>query len=420
MKNKRTCVKFIILVSIVFSFLKTQNTYATNFNLTSKSALVMDIETGEVIFAYNATEKVQIASTTKLMTGLLLAENREKKDVIKFTEKAIAQPSTSVFKDVAQKLTVEDSFYADDVMKGLLLKSGNDMAAIIAEDIAGNEYSFSKLMDAKAKELGMLDSDFYTASGLDTEEILSGESHYSTAFDMALLGAAAYKNDWLRETMSLKNTKMSTVDGYEFEIANSNKNLGLDGCVGGKTGYTTKAQRCLVAMYEINDKVLVGVVLGGDNPGYFDDMKKIIDYSANAKPIKKFSKEEVVYEANLSPGFLTSFLGLEDFKIPMYTNEDIYVYENEFNEMNMSYDVASKEINVLRLKEGKPISKVIINTKGMAKEHNLYADITTKHLLYNSSSIYMKGLRIILFVGVIVFILMIIKRNKYTKKHYNT
>lgn len=373
-------------------------------NLTSKSAIVMDVETGEVLYEYNSGEKTQIASTTKLMTALLLAENREKNDILNFTENAMKQPSTSVYKDIAWQLNPTDKFLASDVMNGLMLKSGNDMAMIIAENIAGDENSFSELMDKKATELGMLDTDFYTVSGLDTDDVLNGENHFSTAYDMALLGIAAYKNEWVRESMSLKNVTMSTIDGYEFELENSNKNLGIDGCVGGKTGYTTKAQRCLVAMYEREDRTLVGVVLGGSNPGYFNDMKKIIDYSFSLKPTTKINKNNIIYEEkiNFKPYI---FVGSEKTVLmPIFLKENVDVYMNDFNDKNTEYKIVMNDISLWRLKEETIVGELIVKEKNSLRNYNLYTSLTTKDLIKMNVIEYVTIISVIIATLVFCFI----------------
>lgn len=381
-------------------------------NLTSKSAIVMDVETGEVLYEYNSGEKTQIASTTKLMTALLLAENRNKNDILDFTEKAMMQPSTSVYKDIAWQLNPTDKFLASDVMNGLMLKSGNDMAMVIAENIAGDENSFSELMDRKAIELGMLDSDFYTVSGLDTDDVLNGENHFSTAYDMALLGVAAYNNEWIRESMSLKNATMSTIDGYEFELENSNKNLGIDGCVGGKTGYTTKAQRCLVAMYEREDRTLVGVVLGGSNPGYFNDMKKIIDYSFSLKPTTKINKNNIIYEEkmNFKPYI---FVGSEKTVLmPIFLKENVDTYINDFNDKNTEYNIVMNDISLWKLDEETKVGELIVKEKNSLKKYDLYTTLTTKELIKMNLIEYMVIVFVIIAALIFCFIRFRKKENK--------
>ena len=381
-------------------------------NLTSKSAIVMDVETGEVLYEYNSGEKTQMASTTKLMTALLLAENRNKNDILNFTEKAMMQPSTSVYKDIAWQLNPTDKFLASDVMNGLMLKSGNDMAMVIAENIAGDENSFSELMDKKAIELGMLDSDFYTVSGLDTDDVLNGENHFSTAYDMALLGVAAYNNEWIRESMSLKNTTMSTIDGYEFELENSNKNLGIDGCVGGKTGYTTKAQRCLVAMYEREDRTLVGVVLGGSNPGYFNDMKKIIDYSFSLKPTTKINKNNIIYEEkmNFKPYI---FVGSEKTVLmPIFLKENVDTYINDFNDKNTEYNIVMNDISLWKLDKETKVGEFIVKEKNSLKKYDLYTTLTTKELIKMNLIEYMVIVFVIIAALIFCFIRFRKKENK--------
>ena len=290
-------------------------------DLSSQRAIVMDVDTGEVIFSLNSEEKVQMASTTKLMTGLLLAENRKKEDLITFTELAMEQPSTSIYKDLWLPLQVGDKFTAEDVMKGLLLRSGNDMAYMIAQDIADDPVEFSKLMDERAAEIGMKNTDFYTPTGLDMEEVLNGENHYSTAYDMALLTIEALKNPWVKEVVGTKKTDIGSVGGARYEIINSNANLGIDGNIGGKTGFTSKAGRCLTSIYEVDGRTLVGVVLGGESPDFFQDMDKIIKYGVAKEKETVYSSGDELYVQKEEVRPLKFIGDFEEVEIPLYIKE---------------------------------------------------------------------------------------------------
>lgn len=357
----------------------------------------MDVETGEVVYSYNESEKRQIASTTKLMTALLLSEYKDKDNLISFTKSAMSEPSTSVYKDVAPYLKEGDLLSAESVMNGLLLKSGNDMATIIAEDIAGSKVEFSYLMDAKAKEIGMEDSDFYTPSGLDTDSVLNGEQHYSTAYDMALLGIASYKDEWVRESMSLKSFGMKTEDGYSFVVENTNKNLGLNGCIGGKTGFTTKAGRCLVAIYNRDNRVLVGVVLGGTTEGFFDDMNKIMDFAYKEEKNILYKKNDKVYEKQYLFKPFVWFGKEKEYIIPMYINEDISLYDSTFNKNNVSIEVKYNDISLWNLNDDTVVGELVLRCKNVVKKFDLHTNLSTMDFVKDSMKTYM-------ITGIIVMI----------------
>lgn len=412
--------KILLGVSLIFiSF--SSNAYASsredNFlNLTAKSAIVIDSETGEVIYSYNESEKTQMASTTKLMTALILSEYRNKGDLIRFTKSAMLEPSTSVYKDIAPYLKENDLLSAESVMNGLLLKSGNDMATIIAEDISGSKLEFSYLMDDKAKELGMNDSDFYTPSGLDTDNVLDGENHYSTAYDMALLGLASYKNEWVRESMSLKNYEMKTEEGYSFVVENTNKNLGLNGCIGGKTGFTTKAGRCLVAVYERDDRVLIGVVLGGTKEGYFEDMNKIMDFAYKEEKSVLYNKNDVITEKScvFKPWI---WVGKEkEYNIPMYISEDISLYKNAFNENYVNIEIKYNDVSLWNLKDDTIVGELVMTCKNEVKMFNLYTNVSTKDFIKDNMKTYLITASILILSA---FLLLLFLKNRLVSKNNN-
>ena len=168
------------------------------------------MDTNEVIYSKNANEKAQCASTTKLITALLLSENKKKTDYLIYTENSMKQPSSSMFTDYKTNLKINDKISANDVMNSLLLHSANDMATLISENLAKDINSYNILMDKKTKEIGMKNTNFYTPSGLDSDDILQGQSHYTTAYDMALLAIEAFNSPWIRETMAKKdNVKLN-------------------------------------------------------------------------------------------------------------------------------------------------------------------------------------------------------------------
>lgn len=393
-------------------------TIKDDINISAKQAIVLDIDTGEVVFSYNADIKSQMASTTKLMTALILAENRDKEDLISFTELAKTQPSSSIFMDKAPFLEVGDKFVANDTMLGLLLSSGNDMACMIAENISGDINTFSKLMDKRALELGMLDTDYYTPSGLDDPEDLKGENHYSTPYDLALLGIEVSKNEWVRSAIGTANANISTVNGEFIPLENSNKNLGKDGCIGGKTGFTDKAGRCLVTLYERDGRELVGVVLGGEYPNYFDDMNKIIDYAYTYPKTNIINSGDILAEEKV-PFKPFKFFGEEkEYNMQLYIKEDVSQYVNDFNEKYTEINTKMKDFSAWDLDELTVVGEIEVKVKNDVKLYNLYSNITTEMLLKDNIFDYL--LVILAFILVVMFfVLWKIKKRKSIKKYSN-
>ena len=185
---------FIINISAYSSDKNSSNLKITNEapvlpNITGKTALTIDLSSGDIIYSKNANKQIYPASITKLMTALLFAENAKPTDIIPVTESSKAQPASSLDKNFGP-VEIGDSLSGEEVMDALLLYSANDSAYMIADFVSKNSTDFIALMNEKAKNLGMNDTKFVTANGLHDE------NHYTTPFDLALLGKAAYANTW--------------------------------------------------------------------------------------------------------------------------------------------------------------------------------------------------------------------------------
>ena len=250
--------KNLILIVLILVFYTSSNSLAATSNVTisnagttssvltnnlptiyGKAAITVDVATGEIIYAKNVDKQMYPASTTKLMTALLLAENKEKTDELKYTQSAKSQPADSLNVNF-HPIGLDEKMSSVDVMDGLLLYSANDAAYMIADNISGNSTNFMKMMNDKAAKLKMTGTHFVTPNGLHRPD------HYTTPYDMSILSRVAFLDPWVKESMSKKQSTISTSKGTTFKIENSNKNLGVDGCIAGKTGYTSKAGRCQI------------------------------------------------------------------------------------------------------------------------------------------------------------------------------
>lgn len=236
-------------------------------SVSARCAAVIHMDTGEVLFEKNGSEQRAMASTTKIMTALLTLEeaaidNRE----VEITREMVLVEGSSMGLREGDRLTLHD------LAVGMLTVSGNDAANSAAIAISGSREAFVERMNLRAKELGMANTHFDTPSGLD------GDTHYSTALDMAKLGAAAMSNpDFaaISGSQSMKVTFLSPEKTVTYQ--NHNKLLKLyEGCTGVKTGFTKKAGRCLVSSAEKDGVRLVVVTL--DAPDDWNDHKALLDY----------------------------------------------------------------------------------------------------------------------------------------------
>lgn len=255
-------MKKILLIFLLCIF-KSMPIYA--IDISAKSACLISADTGEIIYAKNENEKMSMASTTKIMTGLLAAESGRLFETVTISENAQNQEGSSIYLRSGEKILLEDLLY------GLMLNSGNDAAVAIAEHLTGSIETFSEEMTARARQIGAVNTCFKNPSGLEEN------GHFTTAFELALIGAEAMKNDIFKEVVSTKSKTATSEDGKIFYFTNHNKLLkGYDGANGIKTGFTKAAGRCLVSSAEKNGIRLVAVTLGA--PDDWNDHKKMLDY----------------------------------------------------------------------------------------------------------------------------------------------
>ncbi len=243
--------KVILLIMLVFFPFQI-------FAYSADCMIVMDMDSGRVFYTNDIYTKRLIASTTKIMTAILAIESGKLEETVTVNDSVLKAYGSGIYLSVGEHIPLKDIVY------GLMLRSGNDAALMIATYIAGSEDKFAELMQQKAAELNMKDSVFVNASGLDEKG-----GNYSTCYDMALLMSYAMKNETFREITGTKRhvvkTDMKTYDWY-----NKNKVLTMyQYATGGKTGFTEKARRTLVTTASKDGLELVVVTL--NDPNDFSD-----------------------------------------------------------------------------------------------------------------------------------------------------
>jgi len=270
----------------------------------------MDVDSGRVLYAQNEDTKMLIASTTKIMTALVALENGDLNSTVKISAEAANTEGSSMYLKAGEKLTLETLLY------GLMLCSGNDAAVAVAQGVAGSTDKFVKLMNEKAKELGMTHTSFANPNGLDDEK------HYSTAKDMAVLACAAMNNETFARIVS---TRTITVGGRT--LTNHNKLLSyVDGCIGLKTGYTKAAGRTLVSCVRRNGQRLVAVTLQDGND--WADHAALYDYGFSTYPAQRaMTIGETVGTLAVTGGLTTSLplVAADSFSWPLAQGEKLEV-----------------------------------------------------------------------------------------------
>ena len=235
------------------------------FSVAAKGAVLIDADSGRILFGQNENEPLPMASTTKVMTALLALEHARLDEKVTASKNASGVPGTSIYLSVGETLSMEHLLY------GLMLRSGNDAAVAIAEHIAGSVPDFAELMNARAAELDA-DAHFVNPHGLDAD------GHRISALGLARVMRAALAYPEFRAIVGTRRKIIPWV-GNEYSRVLENKNRLLktyEGIIGGKTGFTNRAGRCLVFAAEREGLTLVGAVL--NCPTWFDTATRMLDY----------------------------------------------------------------------------------------------------------------------------------------------
>lgn len=220
--------------------------------INSRIGIIYDRKSGKVIWGKNENKRSAMASTTKIMTCIVVIENADLNAEVKVSAKAAGTGGSRLGLKKDDKITIKDLLY------GLMLRSGNDAAVALAEYVGKDKEGFANLMNKKAKELGLKDTHFVTPHGLDDLE------HYTTAYELAKIADYALKNEMFAKIVGTKEHTIN-INGYAKQLCNTNELLGyLQGVSGVKTGFTNNAGRCLVTSVNRNDFEIITVVLGAD------------------------------------------------------------------------------------------------------------------------------------------------------------
>ena len=315
--------------------------------INSRYAVVIDRNSKAILYGKNENMKTKMASTTKIMTSLIVIENTNLNNIVEISGKAAGTGGSRLKIKKGDKITVKDLLY------GLMLRSGNDAAVALAEYVAGSIENFATLMNQKAKEIGLENTNFVTPHGLDKDE------HYTTPYELAILTNYALKNEVFLSIVKTKTCNI-TINGYSRTISNTNELLGyLNGVYGVKTGFTNGAGRCLVTAIKREDLDVICVVLGADTKKIrTTDSIKLIEYCfANFQNINIKTKIEEEFESwkNINKGRINIEKGIKNrinLNLEEYNLESYPIKNNTENKIKI-------EINA-NLNLQAPVSK---NTK---------------------------------------------------------
>lgn len=258
-------------------------------DLYALSAVLMDADSGRILYEKEGEMPRPNASTTKVLTCILALENGDGDDYVQVSANAASQPQVKL------GLQKGEQYYLEDLLYSLLLQSHNDSAVAIAEHIGGSVEGFSDMMNAKAREIGCMDTHFITPNGLDAED--SDGTHHTTASDLALIMRYAIKNKVFLKIAQTKEYSFSDLSKKQtFSVHNTNALFSMtDGVLAGKTGFTGDAGYCYVCAVQKDDRIFIIALLAAGWPGHktykWHDTLKLLDYGKNNFYYRSFWQE---------------------------------------------------------------------------------------------------------------------------------
>lgn len=406
--KKNTLVFFIFFLNFIFINCTTINAKTLKPpSVSADGAILMDAQTGKVLYEKNINSPYPPASTTKIMTALLTLENCNLDDEVVVGKKPPLADGSKIFIFEGEKLKVKDLLYA------LLLESANDTAEALAEHISGSIEDFAKLMNKRAKELGCTNTNFVNPSGLYHDK------HRTTAQDLALIMREVSKYEDYRKisntiTYKIKPTNKSKEERplwNKNKLVQQNSQYYFQGCNGGKTGYTTQSQHSYVVSANRNDFKLIAVLLHDSKKTFFEDSVNLLNYGFNNfELVKMYSRGDIVTKYNK-----------EDLNLNLIACNDFYYVKEKNNNSKATLNLGNKNLNSVDFHKG----DVILNAEILLDNNNLGTlnlssdcDHEVSSFGINSGNkLILFTIFIVLFLILMIFIIKIKKKLKKKKQY---
>lgn len=346
-------LSFLLTLIMFLSFITP--IYANNLKLAekAKSAILIEASTGEILFEKNADEKLHPASMTKMMSMLLIIEAIEDgvlkwDQVIQVSENASSMGGSQILLETGEKMSVLDLF------KGVAIASGNDAVVALAEAVAGSESNFVSMMNKRAKELGLTNTNFKNPHGLDDD------NHYSTSRDMSIIAKELVKHDEVLKYTKVYEDYLRENTDRKIWLVNTNRLVRFyDGVDGLKTGYTEKAGYCMTATAMKDGMRIIAVVMGEETSKIRNqEVSEMLDYA--------FAQYKVVNMlSNKNLGKYRVSNGKEEYVNVVPTSEVTMLKKKSESNDNLSYEVKVKNLKA-PIKKGDNIGNLIIKENGNA------------------------------------------------------
>lgn len=394
-------ISLLIVFLILFYPLKS---YADTLDVTAKGCLLMDLDSGKILYSKNINQRFAPASTTKIMTALITLEKCNLDEKVIVGKKPPYEEGSKIYLLEGEELTIEQLLYA------MMLESANDAALALSEYISGSKENFAQLMNQKALELGCKNTNFVNPNGL------YDDNHYTCAADLAIIARSAMENPIFKKIVATKSyqipptnkqpqvrylnnhNKLLTTRGYKYE--------GADGV---KTGYTIKANHTFVGSATKNNMHLLTVFLNSDK-NYYADSRKLFDYGfKNYTTQKILSKDEPFSQINID----------SNTSIPVFCEKDYYVTFKNSENVNVDKNVVLNS-SFKSIKKGQVVGYVELSYENYKDKINLIAEKDYDGGMYqiqsNKNGDYKKVIpKKYIYIPVFTFLGLFLSRGFYIK-----
>ncbi len=290
--------KIVFILISLFSFIFIKNVNAVEMDISAKSAILVDFNTGKVLYSKNENEPLAMASMTKVMSMLLIMEKIDDgslkyDDIVEISTESSSMGGSQIF------LNPGDKYKVIDLLKGVAMASANDAVVALAEKTYGSKEHFIESMNKKAESLGLKNTHFVNVHGLDEE------GHYSSAYDMSVMARELLKHEKILDFTRVYEEYLTKPDGSQIWLVNTNKLVRFyDGVDGLKTGFTQNAGYCLTATGKKNNLRLISVVMGEESiEKRSSDTVKLLNYGFNTFKVNLIkNKSEILGKVNVQKG----------------------------------------------------------------------------------------------------------------------
>ena len=415
----KKCLTCILLLFFIFACCPINYTHAvdsSNLKIYSPCVLLIEANSGKILYEKNAYEKRYPASTTKMMTALLTLENCNLTEVAEVSHEAIASVPYGY---IDSKLQVGEKLTVEQLLHVLLIPSANDAAYVLGEHIAGSMESFCTMMNSRAVELGCKNTNFVNGSGIHNE------NHYSTAYDLSLIAREVIKHEQYLAISTKTSYTLPTTNKYDKEdrtftttnsLLRTSSMYYYDGCNGIKTGYTDAAGNCIVAGAKRNGIQLIAVILGSDDTSTgltakYLDAKTLFDIGFN-----NYTQKNVAFQDQIIKNITISNASNETKDLGLYPKDNISILIESNSSDDISPQISLKEGLKAPITAGETVGTIsyTVNDTVYTTELIASSDVEESNLIT-----YIFFYLIILFIAYLFIRLILLKPSKKHKKKRN-